>query len=194
MKNNFKKITPAEFEQKINKMFSKSDDNDKYDLPTRLKTQMHDKNNEFEPIEIIVDYTEELCSKVINYGKDGYLIDGFAGKYNICVDSMCNWISKTASNINQGMYKPDFHSAVKISISACIHYWNNRLMDEISAENWDAVAVIKSILNGLMRTTPDQLTKGLYNNLHSDTAQDIYDQKENKTLEVFEENLVGTSA
>ena len=106
---------------------------------------------------------------------------------------MCNWISKTAVNINEGIYQPDFHSAVKISISACIHYWDKRLMDEINSENWDAVPVIKSILNGLMRTTPDQLTKDLYNNLHSDTAQDIYNQKQNADLATLEGNLVGTS-
>lgn len=190
-KSSFKKISLGEFKQIL--ADKNNDEVDKYDLPPRLKMQSSNKNDEFEHIEIIIDYTDELCSKVINHGKDGYLIDGFAGRYNICVDKMCNWISKTAVNINEGIYQPDFHSAVKISISACIHYWDKRLMDEINSENWDAVPVIKSILNGLMRTTPDQLTKDLYNNLHSDTAQDIYNQKQNADLATLEGNLVGTS-
>ena len=117
------------------------------------------------------DYHPIFCQYVIEHGRGGLLIEGFSGKYNICMDMICKWLSSPTEYA-------DFNSAVKISISASIHYWNEELQHSISNGNWEGVRAIKAILADIMRSTPRQLREGLFNNLVVQNADDIAKQKE----------------
>ena len=132
------------------------------------KKPEHDKCiHEFdEQQDIIRDYSPQLCTKVIAHGRSGLFIEGFAGKYNVCMDTMCKWLS----NVKE---YPEFNSAVKISISACIHYWNEELNHAITSSDWQSVTPIKGILSEIMKSTPKQLREGLFNNLINKSAEDI---------------------
>ena len=43
---------------------------------------------------ILRDYSNDLCNKVIEHGRKGLLIEGFSGKYNVCTDAICKWLSE----------------------------------------------------------------------------------------------------
>lgn len=157
------------------------DDTPHEELP-ELKVCPH---NFIDTTTIIREYTNELCDKVIEYGREGKLIEGFAGKYNICMDAMCEWISKEKEY-------PDFNSAVKIAVSACVHYWMEELQYAIQKRDWNAVAVIRSILDGLTKSIPKELREGLFTNLKMETAEDrssqAEDEKQRKLMEAMNGN------
>jgi len=97
-------------------------------------------------------YTNDLCMRVIEHGQSGLFIEGFAGREQVCMDAMCQWLS------NPKEY-PDFNSAVKVSISASIHYWNELLLHALNHFDLfgSSVPVIRQILSDIMKSTPKEL-------------------------------------
>lgn len=145
---------------------NKKYDNTEPDMPDSppKREQCH---HEFIQDYAIIDvYSDDLCEKVIEYGRQGLFIDGFAGRYNVSIVAMCNWLSKPDEY-------PKFNAAIKISHSACIHYYNQELLHSIQCGDWQAVANIKSILAEIMKTTPKELRENLYNNLRVKTPEEL---------------------
>jgi hypothetical protein len=111
----------------------------------------------FENKNIIKKYNPKLCSWVIQHGQEGMFIEGFCGRYNICVDSMNKWLSDKNKK-NEYIYF-EFRSAVKISQSACLHYWNSRLQHAIKNFVLESslIPVIRTIIADIIKTTPTPL-------------------------------------
>lgn len=153
----------------------------KYDNYAITKPTVIPCNHEFVKYEgIIREYSPELCELIINHGRQGKFIEGFFGKYNICTDEFCKWLSNKE---DKPEYR-DFQSAVKISISASIHYWNevfNFAIDNF-IEYAQIIPVIRNILSDIMKSTPKELRENLYDNLQRETA----DEK-SKKVEMKEE-------
>jgi len=42
---------------------------------------------------IQTEYTDDLCMRVIEHGQSGLLIEGFAGREQVCMDAMCQFQS-----------------------------------------------------------------------------------------------------
>lgn len=146
--------------------------NDKYDLPEE-KPEFPECQHDFNKSTIIqTEYTDDLCVRVVEHGRNGLFIEGFAGKENVCMDSICQWLS------NPEKY-PEFNSAVKVSISASIHFWNELLLHSLKHFHLcgSAVPVIRQILADIMKSTPKELREGLFNNLHQKTAEEIEREK-----------------
>ena len=137
-----------------------------------------------EGTEICREYTADLCDKIIEHGRAGLYLHGFAGKYNISVIDMCNWLSKPKDY-------PDFATAIRISHSACIHYYNEELLHYIGKQNWDAVSSVKSTLAELMKVTPKELTEGLYSNLAVQTSAEIQAEEQREKDAEFQQNILG---
>lgn len=116
--------------------------------------------------EVIREYSADLCVKVIEHGRSGLFIEGFSGRYNVCMDEICRWLSNPDEYGN-------FCSAVKVSVSASIHYWNEELNHAISNADWQAVTAIRGMLSEIMRSTPKALRENLFNHLSSDSAEDV---------------------
>jgi hypothetical protein len=135
--------------------------------------------------EIIREYSTDLCTKVIEHGRNGLFIEGFSGRYNVCMDEICKWLS------NPDEYS-DFCSAVKISVSAAIHYWNEELNHAINNTDWQAVTAIRGMLSEIMRSTPKALRENLFNQLSSNSAEDVAKHNENiKQAELMNAMLGG---
>jgi len=158
----------------------------KYDLPEAPVAREPCAHTFANVKKVRTEYGDDLCEKVINYGREGKRIEAFAGKFNVCVNKMCEWLS------NPQKYSA-FDSAVKVSQSACIHYWLEELQHAISACDWQAVAQIRSILSDLNKYIPKELSEGLFNNLKQRTADDLARENELKTEEGFFSALGGKS-
>jgi hypothetical protein len=130
--------------------------------------------------EIIRAYNFDLCSMVITHGQNGLFIEGFSGRYNVCFNAICDWLSSS-----DPIYD-DFKSACKISVSACIHFWNEELNHAVMERNWAAVAAIKTILADIMKSMP----KGLRENMLADLApEDAETKTKNQQLEIQKKTL-----
>ena len=134
--------------------------------------------------DIIWEYSPDLCDKVIEYGRQGKLIEGFAGRYNVSVNAMCEWLSKV------GEY-PEFDDAIKISVSACVHYWTEELQHNMDLQEWTAVSHIRSILADLNKSMPKALRENLYNNLTQQSAEDKAQKQETDNLKAFINSATG---
>lgn len=135
---------------------------------------------------IQTEYTPDLCDKVMEYGKQGFLIEGFSGRYNVCTDAMCKWLSKPDEY-------PEFNSAVKISISACIHYWQHELQFALEQGDYQAVQVIRSIISDMMKSTPKQLRENLFDTLHRKTAEELAEENDDNRLKSFMGAVTGNN-
>jgi hypothetical protein len=134
---------------------------------------------------VIRGYSSDLCNKVIEHGRNGLFIEGFSGRYNVCMDEICRWLSEPEG------YR-EFCSAVKISVSACIHYWNEELTYAIGNGDWSAVTAIRGMLSEIMRSTPKALRENLFNNLNVKDAEEIAEHNENmKQAELMNAMLGG---
>jgi hypothetical protein len=130
------------------------------------------------------EYSPDLCDNIIDHGRSGLYLHGFAGKYNISVIDMCDWLSKPKEY-------PDFVTAVRISHSACIHYYNEELLHFMTLQDWAAVAQVKATLAELMKVTPKELTEGLYSNLSVQTAASIQEEEQRDKDAEFQQNIMG---
>lgn len=128
---------------------------------------------------VITEYSPEIDEWVINHGRFGYYIEGFCGEYNVSVDEMMKWLSSPV-----GEYE-EFKTAVKISISASLAYWNQELMHAIKERDFQVINIIKSILADIMRSTPKELRNMQFNNLINKTPEEIAAEEKQKA----EENL-----
>lgn len=115
-------------------------------------------------LDIITDYDDSFCELVIKHGRQGLFIEQFSGKHNICFKMINSWLSDTDTYSK-------FDSAVKISISACLHFWMTRLMDAINNGDWDAVPVLSQIVNNLTKSIPKELRSNLLNDLTPETSE-----------------------
>lgn len=156
----------------------------KYDLPEEKEQPPECPHNFNKSTIIQTEYTDDLCDMIIEYGRQGYNIDGFAGRYNICVNSLCEWLSQPEKY-------PQFDSAVKIAQSAVIHYLNEELQHNIKLGDWQAVANIKAIINECMKAMPKRLTDNMYNNLKLKTPEQLEEEKRFKDLKMFQGNVTG---
>ena len=150
----------------------------KYDLPEAPVAREPCTHTFANVKKVRTEYGDDLCEKVINYGREGKRIEAFAGKFNVCVNKMCEWLS------NPQKY-PEFDSAIKVSQSACIHYWLEELQHAISACDWQAVAQIRSILSDLNKYIPKELSEGLFNNLKQQSAEDRVEEARQDKLRAF---------
>ncbi len=105
-------------------------------------------------LELITEYTDGLCEKVIRHGQEGYIIESFCGRFGIC--------SKTFNTVWLDRERPEyakFRSAVKTSMSAVIYYFNAELIHAI--KNYDtlgsSINVLKGIISDFMKSTPKAL-------------------------------------
>ena len=123
---------------------------------------------------IIRDYTIDLCDKIIKHGREGYFIESFSGRYNICTESMVNWI-----NSKDNKEYDDFRSALKISMSASFHYWNCELIHALKnfSELGASIPVLRGILGDIVKTMPKGLRDMQFENL---VAPDTPEQRELK--------------
>ena len=105
--------------------------------------------------ELVTEYTPDLCAKVIDFCRQGYFVEGFAGKFNICSKTLHSvWLDR------QNAEYEEFRSAVKTAKSALIYYYNSKLKDYIDdEESTNKIGIIRSILSDLMRTVPVALTQ-----------------------------------
>lgn len=125
--------------------------------------------------EIQTEYSDDLCERVVEHGQHGLFIEGFAGKEKVCMDSICKWLSNPIDY-------PEFNSAVKVSISASIHFWNELLLHSLNHFDLcgSAVPVIRQILADIMKSTPKELRDGLFNNLHQKSAEELEAEEKGK--------------
>ena len=158
-----------------------------YDLPTD-PLPPEKCSHTFAPIkDIQKDYTDDLCEKVIKYGREGKLIEGFAGRFNVCPNSMCKWLSEPDKY-------PDFDSAVKISVSACIHYWLEELQHAIESGDWQYVGLVRNILSDIMKSMPKELREGLFDRLDRESAEDKSKRERNESMGAFVSSVTGAGA
>lgn len=125
---------------------------------------------------VIYEYADEICNWIIDYGRQGFFIEGFAGKYNISQDSMTDWLNAPKEEFIE------FKAAVKLCMSAAIHYWQEELMNAINNDNYDRVGIIKSVLSDLMRITPKSLRELQFANLEPAAAPDNSEKKKDDHL------------
>jgi hypothetical protein len=117
------------------------------------------------------DYDDSLCEKVIEHGRQGYFFESFSGRYNICQEALISWL-----NDKENPNFEDFRSAVKISMSACLHYWNCKL--NCALDNFNnlggSVPVLKSMISDIMKGMPKGLRAFQFENLEApDTPEEI---------------------
>jgi len=153
---------------------SKYDNYDDRDERDALPQCEHVFNNQDK---VITEYSEEICDWLIDYGRHGYHIRGFCGKYNICVNAMGRWLSA-----EDGKYE-EFKSAVTISVSAATHYWNEELIHALKNMNTcgESLPLIRGILSDIMKYTPKNLQDMSFNNLKVKTAEEL--ERENRQKE-----------
>lgn len=159
-------------------------DEKKPELP-EYKASYHSKKG------IISDYSEELCEWVIEHGQAGFLIEGWCGKYSVCVDSMNKWLSEKDAKGNYTY--PEFRSAVKISQSACLHYWCGLLNHSI--QNFmvagSMIPIIRNIISDIIKTTPTPLRDMQFDNLHTETQEQIDRRNKSQNQAGFVDALTG---
>lgn len=110
---------------------------------------------EFVDSEVANEYDPRMCGELIQYGREGLLIEGFVGKYNINQVNFNKWITAPA-----GEYE-ELKAAKHICLSACIHVWSSRLNHAVKNCDWQAVANIKSIIADIMKSIPKHFREGL---------------------------------
>lgn len=159
----------------------------KYDLPEESvkKDPPPICEHKFDDVKkTITEYADHLCLLLIKHGQSGFFIEGFSGRHGVSLIAICEWLS------NSTKY-PDFNSALRVAHSACIHYYNEELIHAIKLGDWQAVAQIKSILEGIMKTTPKELREGLLSNLKQKTYEEIEDEQKRADREKFKDELRG---
>jgi hypothetical protein len=125
---------------------------------------------QFEGLEVIYDYDQRLCDLVIQYGREGNKIEGFAGKYNINPDAMSSWLSDAG-----GKTEPEFTIACKISVCACYHYWNGlytHTLKQCMAEKdgFEALPHIYNVVKEIEKSMPNTINP--FTNLVSLSAEE----------------------
>lgn len=126
---------------------------------------------------IITEYNPDLCRLVIEHGEEGYFIENFAGHHFIDIDKMLEWLSSP-----EGEYM-EFKSSFKISISACLYYWNVRLMDSLNdiEQYGSLIPVIKGILSDLNKSIPSELRDFCFGGFKVKSAEELeLEKKKNK--------------
>lgn len=131
--------------------------------------------------EIVREYNPDLCNQLIEYGREGLLfIDGFAGKYNVCVDKIWEWINSTEEEYE------DFRSAYKICVTACIHYWNEELVYAVNNRDWQAVTAIRNILSEVVKTVSKGVKEGV---LAGNVPEDADEKAKKQQLQIQQRAL-----
>jgi hypothetical protein len=120
---------------------------------------------------IVSLYSDDLCKKLIDHGREGLFIEAFIGKYNISNSKFNDWISR-----GDAIYD-NIKAAYNISISACIYVWNTRLVNAVDDGEWQAVAQIKAILSELMKLMPTKQYRDGFTDGYNPETQE---QKESK--------------
>lgn len=134
--------------------------------------------------DIITEYSTELCEKVIEYGRGGMLIEGFSGKFKVCTNAICRWLSLPKEY-------PEWDSAVKISVSACVHYWQEELHHAMDQTDWTAVQNIRMILADINKSMPKQLREGLFDNLQKPDPAIEANEKDKNVRENLKNAAIG---
>jgi hypothetical protein len=121
-------------------------------------------NHDFFNHEMIIEYTDDMCEKVFEYGREGNHIEGFCGEYKICHKSFANWLSSPEEKYSK------FQSAVNMSISASLAYWHKELKHAISTRNYEVLVHLRAIVDGIMKITPKVLRDKQYENVGDEGA------------------------
>ena len=70
------------------------------------------------------------------------------------------------------LYK-NFKSAVNISISASLHYWNHELTHAIEHRDTDMIATLRGIVSDIMKSTPKILRNKQFEGLETPEERGI---------------------
>lgn len=120
---------------------------------------------------IVSEYSDELCTKLIDHGRKGLFIEAFIGKYNIANSKFNDWISSSDEIYD------NIKAAYNISISACIYVWNTKLINYVDAGDWDAVPPVKAILSELMKLMPTKRYRDGFTDGYNPESQEEKDKK-----------------
>ena len=134
-----------------------------------------------EGTDIVRDYHEGLCVLVIMHGRAGYFFESFAGRFNICPTAMFDWISEKDSDTYV-----NFRSSVKIAMSACLHFWNCKLIHALDnfAILGDIIPTVRAMIKDLTGSMPKELRNMQFENLVSpDTPEEAKRRAEMKRSE-----------
>jgi hypothetical protein len=134
---------------------------------------------------IVSEYSDELCTKLINHGRTGLFIEAFIGKYNIANSKFNDWISSSDEIYD------NIKAAYNISISACIYVWNTRLINCVDAGDWQAVAQIKAILSELMKLMPTKQYRDGFTDGYNPESQEEKDKKKLLTQQAAKIEALG---
>lgn len=104
---------------------------------------------------IVNEYQEWMCKALINYGREGLFIEGFAGKHNINQMKFNQWITAP-----DGEYEA-LKAARNICFSASIHVWCSRLNHAVRNADWQAVEKLKAIIADIMKSVPKHFREGM---------------------------------
>lgn len=138
---------------------------------------------------IITEYTSDLCEKIIEHGRQGHFIETFSGAYNVCSDKMGDWINKKDDNRYD-----EFRSAVKISQSATLHYWNCELINAVKnyKDLGSLIPSLRGILSDIMKTTPKGLRDLQFDNLIApDTPEERKTKNKSDELKKLQSAFMG---
>jgi hypothetical protein len=110
--------------------------------------------HEFTEGNLITEYSDNLCIKLIQFGREGNFIQGFPGKYNICSKTFNSvWLDRENTKYEK------FRSAAKTAMSACFHFYNSELLHAIA--NYEtlgpSIPILRSILMDLIKMTPKSI-------------------------------------
>ena len=125
--------------------------------------------------ELITKYDDSYCEKVIDFARDGFFLEGFAGKFNISSEVLFGeWLNKDKEEYRK------FQSCYKTAQSCLINYYNNLFISAIQSGNYEILNTVKAILVELMKSVPKEFKSFLYGDL---VIEDESERKNKKKIE-----------
>lgn len=109
---------------------------------------------DFQKMLIITEYNKELCTMIMEHGRNGFSIETFCAKYNIPPSKIKKWYKE----------EEDFTDALDLAVSWQQLFWEEKLQEAIDESDKEGVKASQFMLDKIFKYQSFEGIKGLPKN------------------------------